>query len=268
VEVQNNNGKLICIIVLLCILVVVLGTYIVYDKIIASEEKGQVIDKKANDEETKENLIIDDDVKEKLANFLDLSYQIQTNVGIPREIDYSNYRMYSPSIMEEYYSGNISKTTKMEMTYAYCSKQNKIVGRVTLSKEEIDAMEGSKPSVSSNGFVEEVSVLSMDDFDKAYEELFQEKANYTLDDLRESGCPMPGAINKKLGKIYLFSNCGGTSAPTTVTCKEDKSYDSDEEYYYVHKSILCSDQDGSSEEHKSDWKFDKNLKFVSASKVA
>ena len=175
-EVQNNNnGKLICIIVLLCILVVVLGTYIVYDKIIASEEKGQVIDKKANDEETKENLIIDDDVKEKLANFLDLSYQIQTNVGIPREIEYSNYRMYSPSIMEEYYSGNISKTTKMEMTYAYCSKQNKIVGRVTLSKEEIDAMEGSKPSVSSNGFVEEVSVLSMDDLIRPMRNYFKKK---------------------------------------------------------------------------------------------
>ena len=258
---EKKKGIGVWILLLFFMLVIGgIGGFFVGYKVIKPKDK---VDEKEKVEE-KHKLELTEEVKERMQHFTKISYQIQSSIGSPFET-YNNLLQINSDLMKEFYGGNLSKKTKLVMAYESCRLNHRFVSNVTIPHYKLDYLLGEKPGTN-----ETVTVLKKDDFAEEYAKLFQEKVEYTLEEIKDIGCPLPWAMDKEntegyldAENIYLFSRCGGTTGGE-VTCTNDQNYESDEKYYYLHYKEKCSHQNGRNEEHKSVWKFDKDLKFINA----
>lgn len=174
----------------------------------------------------------------------------------------------STSTLEKFAKGmtELDAKTKLVMTYNAVMSEKKIYDQNSyeLTAEDVKAMEStiSKSQISE----ESVKIMKISDFNKTYEELFQETASYTLKDL-DFGCPIPWGMDKAKDRIYLFERCGGVS-PIYSDKNITSYYESDGYYCLVQEAEIKdgSEKDKVTESYKILWKFDKNLKFVSSEK--
>lgn len=245
-EKKKGNKGLIVVIVLLLLICCGLGGFIFVnkDKIFAKDEE------KAEKEEVKEkvNLELTDSIKEKLERFV--------LIGSNYDVGNTN------TTLNHFIEGvtEIPKDVKLKMARNAVYKYGNVKQNEVLSGVDATNISGVQPD---NGEI--IDIVTKDEFNKRYKELFGEDAIYELEDLKYAGCPAPLAINTSTGEMYLFHRCGGSGA-TSYDIKIT-SYDSDTEYYYVHEELVKTDlTTNQTENTKLLWTFDKDLKFIKTEK--
>ena len=170
------------------------------------------------------------------------------------------------STAQAFYNGatTIDSDIKFKMTYNAIYKIDKnYKSDIVLTTEEGNAMDRVFNEDISG---ESLDIITISDFNKTYKELFNEKPNYTIDTIKNIGCPSPLGYNKEYDRIYLFYRCNGNtySEYDSVII----SYDEDENYYYAHQegSLKIDKEESDIIVYKVLWKFDKDLNFVSTSR--
>ena len=175
-----------------------------------------------------------------------------------------NSAISSESTMKLFAKGvnALNAKTKLIMTYNSVIEEKGIYEQDTfeLTKEDINSMEATTDKAFM--YNEPVRIMKISDFDKTYEELFQEKPVYALKDL-EFGCPVPMAMDKAKDRIYLFDRCGGTS-PLYSNSQIESVTEIDGGYQVsqVIKILNADENDKLVESYQIKWFFDKDLKFV------
>ena len=242
---KTNNGLGPGFMVILVVLFLIgIGLGFAAAKVIDLDVKEEPKEVEKEKKEDKKNLELSSDVKTKLERFV--------NAG-------STYMVGGYSIIDDFKGGvtTVSKDTKIWMAFYnvyYVDKKGE--RNVKVSADEKSKITGQKPAD-----IEPVDIIKISDFENEYEALFGEKAEYTLEDMEV--CPLPKGTNKEADKFYLFHDCGGTT--NIAYTSEITEYDSDFDYYYVHQ-VSKYKGEGTNEENKLVWKFDKDLKFVSTEK--
>lgn len=172
------------------------------------------------------------------------------------------------STLEKFAEGvtELDDKTKFEMTYnaVYADKKIEKQESYTLTSNDIAKME---TSIDKNQMKNEsVKLMKISDFNTTYEELFDEDSTYTIKDL-DFGCPTPWGMDESQDRLYLFERCGGTE--TTNPDYKDLTYESDDNYYFVHQKVDIHDgaqYNTITKSYKIVWIFDKNLHFISTEK--
>lgn len=246
IEKKSNTGLVVVIVILLLICLGLGGfVFVNKDKLFSSSASTKT--QTVNEGEINKKLEINDSVRLKLNRFVEAG-----------SVDIYGSVQTAPI----FYDGKTELTENEKLIIAYADVftiNRKIENRV-LTEKEIAGIDGLKPD---NG--EKVTILKISDYEKAYKDLFGENGDVKkAKDLGiKLGCPAPLGIDTKAGNMYLYSRCGG--ATDTKYSKEITSYDSDTEYYYVHQTMKYESPE-TTKEYKIVWKFDKNIKFVSAEK--
>lgn len=250
-EKKKNNVGLIIIVVALLLICVGLGglIFINKDKIFGGNEPKQ----EEQGQTENQNLKITEEVKERLNKFVDAG---SNHVPSGSNETAENFREGTTTIPDVIKIHMAKLGTKTEWK-EYNSEEAKSIG-----------IEGVGPNKESIG------VLKVSDFNKTYEEFFGEKLSDPIQALKSiKSCPIIWYSSNTNEEVYLLSRCGGTS--DIVYTKEITSYDSDNEYYYVHQTLKYDrhhmnngnyESTGEITTYKIVWKFDKDFKFISTTK--
>ena len=217
---------------------------------IANDVIGKFDKSMGNDTEkdnTKQKLEVTTETKQKLEKFIKVA------------TDQKEYNSAKYEVRDYFEKGvtGLTKKIKLEMTNLSLFENQKVEKNVLLTAEEVEKLIGSKPNIAIK---ETVYRAKAADFISTYKELFKEDLDLNFDDLAGVGCPRLISIDNTKENIYYSSNCGGSTAGSWGDNID--SYDSDNEYYYVHQT-LTNTSNGAQETKKLVWKFDKDLKFVS-----
>ena len=169
------------------------------------------------------------------------------------------------STLEKFGEGltELDDKTKLEMTYnaVYADKKIEKQERYSLTIDDIAKMQTSIDKSQMTN--EPVKIMKISDFNTTYEELFNEDSTYTLKDLN-FGCPTPWGMDESQDRLYLFERCGGTA--TTNPDYKKLTYDSDDNYYFVHQKVDIHDGAQNNiitKSYKIVWLFDKEANFIS-----
>lgn len=246
---EKKNIGLIILVVILLVICIGMGTFIFINRDKLTTKENTTIEEKNTDKTSNE---VTNEEKAILERFIKAA---SIDDYIVSEIVTAKY--FNKGTTE------ITKEIKLKMAYNDIVNSDKKEEYV-LTDEDITQMTTTIPKeqLGGNGVsYENVTVIKTSDFEQAYKDFFNEDAIYSLDDIKDLGCPAPWGINKDLGKIYLFHRCGGVSLGTYIT--EIVSYEKDRDYYLVHQKGGWSTEDKAEKTTKILWKFNKDLKFVS-----
>lgn len=246
---EKKNIGLIILVVILLVTCIGMGTFIFINRDKLTTKENTTIEEKNTDKPSNE---VTNEEKAILERFIKAA---SIDDDIVSEIVTAKY--FNKGTTE------ITKEIKLKMAYNDIVNSDKKEEYV-LTDEDITQMTTTIPKeqLGGNGVsYENVTVIKTSDFEQAYKDFFNEDAIYSLDDIKDLGCPAPWGINKDLGNIYLFHRCGGVSLGTYIT--EIVSYEKDRDYYLVHQKGGWSTEDKVEKTTKILWKFNKDLKFVS-----
>lgn len=246
---EKKNIGLIILVVILLVTCIGMGTFIFINRDKLTTKENTTIEEKNTDKTSNE---VTNEEKAILERFIKAA---SIDDDIVSEIVTAKY--FNKGTTE------ITKEIKLKMAYNDIVNSDKKEEYV-LTDEDITQMTTTIPKeqLGGNGVsYENVTVIKTSDFEQAYKDFFNEDAIYSLDDIKDLGCPAPWGINKGLGNIYLFHRCGGVSLETYIT--EIVSYEKDRDYYLVHQKGGWSTEDKTEKTTKILWKFNKDLNFVS-----
>ena len=241
---NDRNGALIKALILLFVFIIGIFGYVLYFNGFFDRNTDNI--KKGSDDNIEKN------VKERLSKFVSAA-SFYSDTG------------YS-STAQNFINGttSIDNDIKYKMTYNVIYKIDQdYKSDVVLTTEESNAM---KRVFNDDINGESLDIIKLSLFNKTYEELFNEKPSYTINNLTNIGCPAPLGYNIELDRIYLFYRCDGNSYSEYDSFIA--SYDEDDKYYYVHQEGGFKTQKEESDiiVYKILWKFDKKFNFVSTSK--
>ena len=239
---KSGFGTILIIIIVLAIGV---GGGFYLSRYLETESTG-TSSKKTTDNNKAENLELTAAVKSKLERFINVA--TTPNVAISSEP------------LKSFLNGltDLTKQIKLTMTTTAIYNDKLVTSNVVASERIRNNIEGVKPEQN-----EEVDAISVAVYNNTYKELFGEEASYEFSELGSTGCPAPAGINNELQVMYLLHRCGGDSETTYE--RKITNYKSDAKYYYVNQTINEKNASGTTE-YKLTWKFDKDMKFVSATK--
>ncbi len=242
---EEKKERKIGIIALLLVIILIIVAIVVFFVVNNSSNK----ETKTSKEETEtKTLIVTKNIEKKLQKFVEAgSYYDDSG---------------SNTTVTHFISGTteLPKDIKLKMTRNAIYQAEKVKTNVILSEEEINNIQGEKPSTG-----EPVDVIEKDTLNNTYKELFNETVELSLSELEKIGCPVPMAVNKTSGAYYLFNRCGGTGALSYKVKVTHVS--SDKDYFYAHSEITeIRGITGEEKVTKLLWTFDKDLKFVNTKK--
>ena len=239
---MDEKNNLFVSIVLLFIFIICIIGYIYYFRGMFDNDISEEVVEVDDDNIRK-------DVKKRLSKFIN-------SASVFSESGYS-------STAQAFYNGTttITDDIKYKMAFNSIYKIDKnYKSDVVLTTEEANNMKRVFNGDISN---ESFDIIKISDFNKAYEELFHEKPNYTLDTIKNISCPSPWGFNSELDRIYLFYKCSGVGY--SAYDSDIVSYEFDDNYYYVHQLGTLKSALAKSDftYYKVLWKFDKKLNFIS-----
>lgn len=222
-----------------------LGSTNIAEDVINNLEKNGKVEKQ---NKGSQKLDVTDATKQKLEKFINIA------------TDQKEYKAAKQEVRDYFEKGTTSLTDriKLEMTNLAIYQDKKVESNILLTEEEVNQLSGYKPDIAHN---EKIDRVKVSDFTNTYKELFKEDLKFNFDDLSGLGCPKPSTIDNAKENIYYNFNCGGATGGSWGNSID--SYDSDNDYYYVHQTLTRTPAGGETEITKLVWKFDKDLKFVS-----
>lgn len=258
------SAWLITIVVIFMLITFGLGMFLGKELAKSNEKKG--ISKP-------DNTVVDDNNVDNNQNVNDFTNRFITAALFSDEIGYG--------IASKFTTGYTSLTLedKLDMTYNSLVKINpahSLISEVPEKYKNVDYWD------LSTGI--QIYELSLDLFKEEYKNLFKEELTADLKTIGINGCPGVFEVDEELGYIYMSNQCGGIASPIYKYSTFNNSQD--DSYYYVDQyvGVERTKADGTLEfvkpstgeivdvtsfegnEDKFDkiqWKFDKNVNFIS-----
>lgn len=256
-EKKERNTKKVWLLILVMVIllsIAALGGYFIGKSKINNKEQNQN-EKETEDREEIKELKLTEESKKKMERFINSA-------------SYDDSITSSLSTAQYFNAGtsSITKEIKLKMAYNDVLIFGQSEKDYELTQEEVNQMDSILKEKGQLQSGEIVTVIKTADFEKAYKDFFNENPDYNLSDIKDLGCPLPWGIDKNLGKIYLFSRCGGSGGK--YYRNEIISYEVEKDNFIVKQKVELYDAYGDKVENSFNliWKFDSTINFVSTTK--